>query len=111
MCIFFFLAQQVDFLLQDIDCMPLNMLDNIPEALARSIQTSRKLNENSSLSLTGQLKDAKMIQFKELPLAGKTDKTDIPSDSLPSAIHIMKKLNPPEVSCCFWFFTGNIYDI
>lgn len=79
--------------------MPLNVLDNIPEALARSIQTSWKLIENGGFYVTGQLKDPKMYQFLDLPMA-KNDKIDILSDRLPSA-HNTKKINLPEVSRCF----------
>lgn len=32
-----FLCLMVEFLVQDIDCMPLNPLDNMPEALRRQI--------------------------------------------------------------------------
>ncbi|KAK4767154.1 hypothetical protein SAY86_014904 [Trapa natans] len=81
---------------KDIDCMPLNMLHNIPEALALSIQSSKKLNANNSPCLTGQLKDSNMIQFTALPSTGKKYKADISFGSLPSSIHITEKLNPPE---------------
>ncbi|XP_031395741.1 protein ALWAYS EARLY 3-like isoform X1 [Punica granatum] len=82
---------------KDIDCMPLTLLENIPESPARSIHTSKKLNENSSgPCLSAQMKNLMMDQSLELPTTKRQDEMNGLSHSTTSTVEIIKTSKLPE---------------
>ncbi|KAI8002837.1 Protein ALWAYS EARLY 3 [Camellia lanceoleosa] len=70
---------------QDIDCMPLNPLENMPATLARKAVTIDKFFENfNELKMNGQAKDQKLEGYMKRSPAENLEHVDVPSHVSPT---------------------------
>ncbi|KAM7488190.1 hypothetical protein LguiB_025674 [Lonicera macranthoides] len=75
----------VEFVM-DIDCMPLNPLENMPTSLARPTFAVDKFFENfNELKINGQAKDQRLDGYMKLLPGENLEKIDSPSHASPSA--------------------------
>ncbi|CAL5347002.1 unnamed protein product [Camellia sinensis] len=70
---------------QDIDCMPLNPLENMPATLARKAVTIDKFFENfNELKMNGQAKDQKLEGYMKRSPGENLEHVDVPSHVSPT---------------------------
>lgn len=87
------------FLLQDIDCMPLNPLENLPASLLRQNAAISKFAENyNELKMNEQSKESKMEENIKFTQRDNLENTFSPSRTSPLTFNVGNLLQPVKVS-------------
>lgn len=85
------------FLLQDVDCMPLNPLENMPASMiGHNIALNRYMKNLNELKISGQPAEKMMEGFKFSPCENLEDNSALPHTSL-STYHCSVLLQQPMV--------------
>ena len=85
-------------LLQDIDCMPIKPLDNLPTSLARNEVGIDKFFENlNELKTNGPAKDQKPEEYKKPSHGENLEHLDVPSNVSPSTYPMSNLLKQAKV--------------
>ncbi|XWS14047.1 hypothetical protein CRYUN_Cryun36dG0090200 [Craigia yunnanensis] len=87
----------VEFVM-DIDCMPLNPLENLPASLLRQSAAISNFAENyNELKMNGQPKESKMEENIKFTQCDKLENTNSPSRTSPSTLNVGNLSQPVKV--------------
>lgn len=97
--VFFIEYCLIIFLFQDIDCMPLNPLENMPASLIKHSTVVNKFFENvSELKMKGEPKDRKTTEYGKISSSENVENVDGPSRLSPSNYSTNNLLKQAKVS-------------